>query len=100
MNKLRAWYAGLQERERRMVTIGGAAVALIILFAGILMPLASAVSSAKERRETKRQDLQWMRSNAPEIRAAGNQMVVDSGEPSVVMVDRTGRAAGLTDALR
>jgi general secretion pathway protein M len=100
MNKLRAWYAGLQERERRMVTIGGAAVALIILFGGILMPLASAVSSAKERRETKRQDLQWMRSNAPEIRAAGNQMVVDNGEPSVVMVDRTGRAAGLTDALR
>jgi general secretion pathway protein M len=97
MNKLRAWYAGLQERERRMVTIGGAAVALIILFGGILMPLASAVSSAKERRETKRQDLQWMRSNAPEIRAAGNQMVVDNGEPSVVMVDRTGRAAGLTD---
>jgi general secretion pathway protein M len=100
MNKLRTWYAGLQERERRMVAIGGVAVALIILFGGILVPLASAVSSAKLRSETKRQDLQWMRTNAPEIRAAGNQMVVDTGEPSVVMVDRTGRAAGLTDALR
>jgi general secretion pathway protein M len=100
MNKLRAWYAGLQERERRMVTIGAVALALIILFGGILLPLQSAVSRAQQRSESKRQDLQWMRANAPEIRAAGNQMLVDSGEPSVVMVDRTGRAAGLTDALR
>ncbi len=26
LNKLRAWYAGLQQREQRMVTIGGVAV--------------------------------------------------------------------------
>jgi general secretion pathway protein M len=100
MNKLSAWYAGLQAREQRMVAFGGIALALIILFGAILLPLQSAVSSAQSRNETKRQDLAWMRANAAEIRSAGNQLPVDSADPPVVVVDRVGRAAGLTDALR
>jgi len=31
MNKFRAWYAGLQERERRVVAIGGVVLAFLIL---------------------------------------------------------------------
>jgi general secretion pathway protein M len=100
MNKLRAWYEGLQPREQRMVAVGGIALALIVLVGGILLPLQTAVSSAEARNETKRQDLVWMRANAAEIRAAGNQVAADSNEPAVVVVDRVGRAAGLTDALR
>jgi general secretion pathway protein M len=100
MNKLSVWYSGLQAREQRMVAFGGVALALLILFGGILLPLQTAVSTAEARNETKRQDLAWMRANAAEIRAAGGQLPVDSGEPPVVLVDRVGRAAGLTDALR
>jgi general secretion pathway protein M len=100
MNKLRAWYAGLQAREQRMVAFGGIALALIVLFGGILLPLQSAVSGADSRNATKRADLVWMRANAAEIRASGSQLQVDSSEPPVVVVDRLGRAAGLTDALR
>jgi general secretion pathway protein M len=100
MNKLRAWYAGLQQREQRVVAIGGVAVAALILVLGILMPLQSAVSSAVKRNETKRTDLAWMQVNAPEIRAAGNQLSADTGEAPVVLVDRVGREAGLGNALR
>jgi general secretion pathway protein M len=100
MNKLGTWYLGLQPREQRMVAFGGIALAVIILFGGILIPLQTAVSGAESSNETKRQDLVWMRANAAEIRAAGNQITLDSGEPPVVIVDRVGRAAGLTDALR
>jgi general secretion pathway protein M len=100
MNKLRAWYAGLQAREQRMVAIGGAALALIVLFGVILLPLQSAVSGVDSRNAAKRADLAWMRAHAAEIRASGSQLAVDSGEPPVVVVDRLGRAAGLTDALR
>jgi len=103
MNKLqdkaRVWYAGLQERERRMVTIGGVTVAVLVLVLGILLPLQSAVSSAVKSNETKREDLAWMRLNAPEIRAAG-QLPADTGEAPVVLVDRVGREAGLASALR
>ena len=100
MNQLRAWYAGLQQREQRVATVGGVVVAVLILVLGILMPLHSAVSNAVQRNETKREDLAWMQVNAPEIRAAGNQLPADTGEAPVVLVDRVGREAGLASALR
>jgi general secretion pathway protein M len=100
MNKLRTWYAGLQQREQRVVAVGGVVVAILILVLGILLPLHSAVSGAVQRNETKRDDLAWMQVNAPEIRAAGNQLPADTGEAPVVLVDRVGREAGLGSALR
>jgi general secretion pathway protein M len=100
MNKLRAWYAGLQPREQRMVAIGGIAVAVLILVFGILLPLQSGVSSAVKRNATKRADLAWMQANVAEVRAAGSQLPADTGEAPVVLVDRVGREAGLASALR
>ena len=100
MNRLRAWYAGLQPREQRMVAIGGIMATVLILVLGLLMPLQSAVSSAVKRNETKRADLAWLQANAPEIRAAGGQVSADTGEAPVVLVDRVGREAGLANALR
>jgi general secretion pathway protein M len=100
MNQLRAWYAGLQQREQRVVAVGGVVVAVLILVLGILLPLHSAVSSAVQHNETKRGDLAWMQVNAAEIRAAGNHLPADTGEAPVVLVDRVGREAGLGGALR
>ena len=100
MNTLRAWYAGLQQREQRVVAIGGVVVAILIVALGILLPLQSAVSKGAARNATKRADLAWMQVNAPEIRAAGGQLTADTGEAPVVLVDRVGREAGLGSALR
>jgi general secretion pathway protein M len=97
---LQIWYAGLQQREQRVVVIGGVVVAFLVLVLGILLPLQSAVSSAVKRNQTEREDLAWMQVNAPEIRAAGNQLPADTGEAPVVLVDRVGREAGLASALR
>jgi general secretion pathway protein M len=100
MNTLRAWYAGLQQREQRTVAIGGITVAVLILVFAILMPLHSALSSAVRGNETKREDLAWMQVNAPEVRAAGSQLPPDRGEAPVVLVDRVAREHGLASALR
>jgi general secretion pathway protein M len=100
MNKLRAWYAGLQKREQRVVAVGAVAVGVLILVLGILWPLHSAVSSARESNATKRADLAWMQANAAEVRAKGSNLVADTGEAPVVVVDRVGRESGLTSALR
>ncbi len=64
------------------------------------MPLQSAVSTAVKRNETKREDLSWMRVNAPEIRAAGSRLAADTGEAPVVLVDRVAREQGLASSLR
>jgi general secretion pathway protein M len=100
MNKLRTWYASLQQREQRVVAIGAVILALVILIGGILMPLQSAVSSAAKGTETRREDLAWMRVNAPEVRALGGALPAETGEAPVVLVDRVGREAGLASALR
>jgi general secretion pathway protein M len=100
MNKLKAWYSGLQAREQRMVSIGAALVCALVLFGGVLLPLDSAVSSAVKAREARRADVAWMRSNAPEIRAGGASLAPETGEAPVVLVDRIGREAGLGPAMR
>lgn len=100
MNKLRTWFNGLQQREQRVVAFGAVVLALIVLVGGILMPLQSAVSTAVRANANKREDLAWMRVNAPEIRAAGFAIPADTGEAPMVLVDRVGREAGLSSALR
>jgi len=98
--KLKAWYAGLQEREQRIVAAGGVALAALLLVGGVLLPLQSAVSTAVKRTETKREDLAWMHVNAPEIQTAGPELLSGSTEAPVVVVDRVGREMGLGSALR
>jgi general secretion pathway protein M len=100
MNKLKTWYANLQERERRVVAIGAIALGLIIVIGGILLPLQSAVSRAVKGSETRREDLTWMRANAVEIRTRGADIPGETGEAPVVLVDRIGRETGLGGALR
>ena len=99
MNKIKTWYANLQAREQRMVGIGAAVVCALIVFAGIVLPLESAVSAALKARDQRTQDLAWMRINAVEVQAAGGA-VPETGEAPVVLVDRVGREAGLAGALR
>jgi general secretion pathway protein M len=100
MNKLKNWYAGLKTREQRVVAIGAITLALIVLIGGILLPLQSAVSSAAKGTEKRREDLAWMRVNAPEIRQRGADFPADTGEAPVVLVNRIGRESGLGGALR
>lgn len=100
VEKLKARYAQLQAREQRMVSIGAVALGVLILVGGILMPLQSAVSSAAKRADERREDLAWMRANAPEIQSAGPAIFNDTGEAPVVIVDRVGREAGLGAALK
>jgi general secretion pathway protein M len=99
MNKLRAWYAGLEEREQRVVLIGAIALGLIVLVGGILLPMQSAVSGAQKSAAAKREDLAWMRAHEAEIRSSAPPPA-DTGEAPVVLVDRVGRESGLAGALR
>jgi general secretion pathway protein M len=100
MEKIKAWYNGLQSREQRMVSIGGIALAVIILVGGILWPLHSLVSEAVEAKDTKQADLEWMRQNGPEIRAGSGMLAPNTNEPPVVLVDRVARESGLGTMLR
>jgi type II secretory pathway component PulM len=93
--KLRDWYAGLAEREQRMVLWGGAAAAVLLL-GGLIWQLGNAVASAEERVERRRQDLAWIESVTPRLQAAP---AARPGEPLTIAVDRMAREGGLADKL-
>ena len=97
LEKLRAWYAGLEERERKMVAwgaLGGGALLLLV----VVLQLHAAVDRAERRLEQKRADVAYVQSVLPELRAAP---VPQGGDQSLaVVVDRTTRDAGLAMNVR
>lgn len=100
MNALRKWFEALKPRERLMVQGGVALILLMLLFGALLMPLHASLSRAREKVETQRLDLAWMQQHAPEVQAAAGSFVAGRDESPIVLIDRTGHEAGLSDALR
>lgn len=93
----RPWLARLQPREQRMVQLGAAVAAVLILVGG-LWRVHAAVGAAEARVATKTADLAWMQAAAPQVRAA-QSMAGPSDEPLALLVDRTAREAGLDGAI-
>jgi type II secretory pathway component PulM len=94
---MRAWYAGLAERERRFVNIGAIA-AVVMILAGIVLPLNRNIMDTRQRVATKQRDLAFIQQATPELRAAG-PMSQASGASLVVLIDSSAREGGLGKSL-
>lgn len=90
-----AWYAGLAERERRLVLWGGTAAAALLIVV-LVVQLGSSVAAAEERVERRRQDLAWIEAVTPRLQAAP---IARPGEPLAIAVDRMAREGGLGEKL-
>ncbi len=101
MNELRQWLAGLSARERNLVYVAAGLLAVAALYFTLILPLTTATSKRAARVEQKTLDLAWMRQVAPQaMAAAASGAGAGAGESLVVLVDRTGREAGLGAAIR
>ena len=101
MNELRHWLAGLAPRERSLVYLAAALAAIAAVYFAIVLPVTQSAASRAARIEQKTTDLAWMRQAAPRVTAAATGGgAAAGGESLVVLVDRTGRAAGLGSAIR
>lgn len=98
MNGLRAWYANLADRERRVVNIG-AVVTLVLVLLGIILPLNRTLVQARQRVVTKQADLAFIQSAAPELAAQSPAGSIASGESLVVLIDSSARESGLGKSL-
>ena len=96
---MREWFDNLSERDRRIVTYGGAVVLVLVLL-GIILPLHRNIAMARERVARKQGDLQFIQSVAQQLASAapgsGNAA---SGESLVVLIDSSAREGGLGKAL-
>jgi len=102
MNDLRQWLGGLSPRERNLVYLASALLALALVYFALVLPITSAAAKRAARVEQKSADLAWMRQVAPQVMAAAaaGGGTAGSDESLVVLVDRTGRQAGLGSAIR
>jgi general secretion pathway protein M len=100
-DQLRDWLAGLAPRERNLVYAAGGLAIVALLYFALVLPITTMAAKRAARVEQKTADLAWMRQVAPQVAAAAAAgAAAGSGESLVVLVDRTGREAGLGGALR
>lgn len=101
MNELRQWLGGLSARERNLVYLAAVLLSAAIVYFALVLPVTSAAAKRAARVEQKTADLAWMRQVAPQVIAAAATGGGAAGSESlVVLVDRTGREAGLGTAIR
>jgi general secretion pathway protein M len=98
IEKLQQYIQKLSPRERTIL-LGGGAVALILLIAAIVLPLQRSVSTSEARIQQKRDDLVWLRSVAPQLGTLQNSRRPSLDESLVVLIDRTARESGMSQAL-
>ncbi len=98
IERLLQYLQRLEPRERR-VLLFGAIAALVLIVLGIVLPLQRSVAAAQQRVERKRDDLQWLRSMAPQLGGLRSNAPPRLNESLVVLVDRTARESGLAKSL-
>lgn len=100
---MKAWFEGLEERERLLVAVAGVMVIIAVLVLGIIRPIAGQTSRGHERVADKRELLTELEQVAQRIgpqrggMTPGNAVNTDS---LVVVVDQTTRNAGLAAYLK
>ena len=96
---MRAWYANLAERERRVVTLGAVAGGVLLLLA-IILPLNRNIAQARQRITTKQGDLAFIQDATPQLAAAGpGTGDAATGESLVVLIDTSARESGIGKSL-
>ena len=101
MNALRQWLDGLAPRERNLVYAAAGLLAVALVYLIVVLPVTTAAKHRAARIEQKSADLAWMRQVAPQVAAANAAGdTAAGGESLVVLIDRTGREAGLGTAIR
>ncbi|MFN8604457.1 MAG: type II secretion system protein M [Candidatus Binatia bacterium] len=95
---VRQWLNGLASRERTLVLSAGALAAVALVYVGIALPVQRLQARQAARIEQKTADLAWMRQAAPRVASVAARR--GGNESLVVLVDRTGREAGIGAAVR
>jgi len=101
MNAVREWLDRLAPRERNLVYLAAALLGVAFLYLALVLPITTGARHRAARIEQKTSDLAWMRQMAPQVMAAASAGAAGAGSESlVVLVDRTGREAGLGGSIR
>lgn len=104
MENIKVWFAGLEQRERRLVVAAASLLVIFLLYAAIWEPLSHSVAGLRNSTAEQRSDLQWMRQTSQEIRQlqgrSGAHAASTGGQSLLTLVDRTVKISQLGGALK
>ncbi len=66
---MKAWFASLAQRERRMVMAAAAFILLFLIYFVLVSPLMSTNEALSQSVEQKARDYEWMKSRAADARS-------------------------------
>ena len=96
---MRAWYDGLEQRDRIVLAAGAVAVVLIIAWAFIWTPLRSGAAELDDTVAEKHEMLATLRRAQALGGPAASGAAAAATQSLVLIVDQTHRAHGLTGTL-
>lgn len=102
--KLKEWHAQLELRERRMVNIGGTALAIAILYFGIWSPFLGRVDALRATISGEQKTLAWMQDAEQKIKqlSSDDKSSRQSVTPVTLLasLQKSVNDAGMKDALQ
>lgn len=102
LDELKTWYFSLQERERLMVTLGAAFLAVMLVYAVLLHPYLASRKALQDDVQRQQALLTWMRPAALQIQSLRGQQPsgLPAGQSMLAVVDRSAGDAGFGGALK
>ncbi|NHZ69900.1 MAG: hypothetical protein GWP20_01560 [Thermotogales bacterium] len=101
---MKEWFAGLDPRERQLVSGGAVLLLLLLLYTMIWEPIASSYSALQEDVAEQKQTLAWMQQTSAQIKGlqgsgAGGARGL-GGRSLLSVVDQSARSGGLGDSIK
>lgn len=98
---MKEWLAARTPRERQILMIGGALLAVLILYGAVLRPFHNRLATLHRTVDEQRALLHWMHGAAGQIHALrGSGGPRDTGQPILSLVDQTARQEQLGSAVK
>jgi len=97
------WFRNLERREQWIIVGGGLVLAAALFLLLVVRPLYAGTARLAQRVEDKQELVVWLRSVAPELRAAGPAVrgaAPSSGDSLVLVVADTAAASDLRQYLK
>lgn len=96
MSALKTWYSGLQERERNMVIALGIALAILLIFLLVVLPLKNYFKSLNDDLSYYENQVMTVQKQVAAIKSAGPGKVTNDNISLNQLVNQTAKSFGLS----
>ncbi len=100
---MKDWFAGLEPRERMLISGGAAVLLVLLLYVMIWEPISDNYRALKEGVAQQKQTLVWMKQSAAKIKALQRSRPGArglGGRSLLAVVDKSARSSGLGEAIK